>query len=79
MIVAAGLLIIVGLILGVLGGEWEGTIVTPWSTSGEWDAAIVTPFFVVQVLASVSIDLWSVRHQKAMAHAVQLLFVWRAS
>ena len=48
-IVVAGLLIIVGLILGTLGGEWDGTIVTPWSASGEWDAAIVTPFFLVQV------------------------------
>ena len=48
-IVVAGLLIIVGLILGTLGGEWDGAIVTPWSTSGEWDAAIVTPFFLVQV------------------------------
>ena len=68
-IVVAGLLIIVGLILGTLGGEWDGAIVTPWSASGEWDAAIVTPFFLVQIFASVSINLWSLKHQKAMKAA----------
>src|SRR5689334_17022466 len=31
-ILVAGLLIIVGLILGMLGGQWDGRIVTPWST-----------------------------------------------
>ena len=62
-------MIIVGLILGTLGGEWDGMIVTPWSTSGEWDAAIVTPFFLVQIFASVSIILWSLKHQKAMKTA----------
>lgn len=68
-IVVAGLLIIVGLVLGTIGGEWDGTIVTPWSASGEWDAAIVTPFFLVQLVASVYIDLSSLKHQKAMAKA----------
>jgi hypothetical protein len=68
-IVIAGLSIIVGLIIGTLGGEWDGAIVTPWSTSGEWDAAIVNPFFIVQAFASVSMDLWSLKHQKAMATA----------
>jgi hypothetical protein len=68
-IVIAGLLIIVGIILGKLGGEWDGSIVTPWSTSGEWDAAIVNPFFIAQAFASVSIELWSLEHQKAMAKA----------
>jgi hypothetical protein len=68
-IVVAGVAIIVGLILGRVGGEWDGKIVTPWSTSGEWDAAIVNPFFVVQILASVSIDLWTLKHRKAMAKA----------
>jgi hypothetical protein len=51
-IVVAGLSIVAGLILATLGGEWDGAIVTPWSTSGEWDAAIVTPFFVVQFVAA---------------------------
>jgi hypothetical protein len=68
-IVVVGLLIIVGLILGTLGGEWDGTIVTPWSASGEWDAAIVTPFFLVQMFASVSLDLASLKHHQAMAKA----------
>ena len=68
-IVVAGLLIIVGLILGKLGGEWGGTIVTPWSASGEWDAAIVIPFFLVQVCASVYLELSGLKHQKAMAKA----------
>jgi MFS family permease len=68
-IVVAGLLIILALILATLGGEWDGRIVTPWSTSGEWDAAIVTPFFLVQLFASVSIDLWTLKHQKAMQKA----------
>jgi MFS family permease len=68
-IVVVGLLIVAGLVLGTLGGTWDGTLVTPWSASGEWDAAIVTPFFVVQMLASVSLDLASLKHQKAMAKA----------
>jgi MFS family permease len=68
-VVVAGLLIIVGLILGTLGGEWDGRIVTPWSSSGEWDAAIVNPFFIVQIIAVVSMDLLTLRHRKAMAKA----------
>jgi MFS family permease len=68
-IVVAGLLIIVGLILGTLGGEWDGKIVTPWSTSGEWDAAIVVPFFLVQYFAALSFELWDRKHKKAMAKA----------
>jgi MFS family permease len=68
-IVVAGVSIIVGLILGTLGGEWDGAIVTPWSTSGEWDAAIVTPFFLVQMVAVVYLELSSFKHHKAMAKA----------
>ena len=69
-IVVAGLMIIVGLILGTLGGEWDGAIVTPWSASGEWDAAIVTPFFVVQIVRErVPRISGAVKHQKAMAIA----------
>lgn len=69
-IVVAGLLIIVGLILGTLGGEWDGTIVTPWSTSGEWDAAIVVPFFLVQFAAGVGYMSFSSRKfLKALAKA----------
>jgi MFS family permease len=68
-IVVAGVLIIAGLLLGTLGGEWDGKIVTPWSASGEWDAAIVIPFFLLQVVASVYLDLASRKHKKAMAKA----------
>jgi hypothetical protein len=68
-IVIAGVSIIAGLILGMLGGEWDGAIVTPFSTSGEWDAAIVTPFFVVQVVAVVYLELSNRRHHQAMAKA----------
>lgn len=52
-IVIAGLSIIVALILATLGGEWDGRIITPWSTSGEWDAAIVIPFFLIQFVAAL--------------------------
>lgn len=68
-IVTLGLSITLGLILGTLVGDWDGTIVTPWSTSGEWDAAIVTPFFLLQMVASVYLDLSSLKHHKAMAKA----------
>jgi MFS family permease len=68
-VVVAGVSIIVGLILGMLGGQWDGAIVTPWSTSGEWDAAIVVPFFVVQIVATVYLELSSFKHHKAMAKA----------
>lgn len=71
-IVVVGLLIIVGLILGALGGEWDGKIGTPWSASGEWDAAIVTPFFLLQMFASVYLDLAGLKHQKAMAKAPRM-------
>jgi hypothetical protein len=69
-LVVAGFSIIVGLITGTFGGEWDGAIVTPWSSSGEWDAAIVVPFYVVQLLAAVSYDLFTLKHQKAMAKAI---------
>jgi hypothetical protein len=68
-IVIAGVSIIVGLILGTLGGEWDGAIVTPFSTSGEWDAAIVTPFFLVQIVAIVYLEVSSRTHYQAMAKA----------
>ena len=68
-IVVAGFVIVVGLVLGTLGGAWDGAIVTPWSSSGEWDAAIVTPFFLVQMIAAISYDLSTLKHQKAMAKA----------
>jgi hypothetical protein len=69
-VVGAGLLIIVGLILGTLGGAWDGMIVTPWSTSGEWDAAIVTPFFLAQIAVSVGyVHLSSRKFLKALAKA----------
>jgi hypothetical protein len=68
-VVVAGLLIIVGLIVGTFGGEWDGAIVTPWSTSGEWDAAIVTPFLLVQVAGIVYLALSGRKHDKAMAQA----------
>lgn len=68
-IVVAGLLIIAGLVLGTFFTEWNGAIVTPWSTSGEWDAAIVTPFFVVQIAGFVYLQLSGRKHYKAMAKA----------
>jgi amino acid transporter len=52
-VVTLGLSIIVGLILGTFGGEWDGRIVTPWSASGEWAAALVVPFFLVQFVVGV--------------------------
>jgi len=66
-IVVAGLAIIVALILAKLGGQWDGSIVTPWSTSGEWDAAIVTPFFALQLVPMFYISFSQQAHNKAMA------------
>jgi len=68
-IVVAGLLIIAALILGTLSGEWDGAIVTPWSTSGEWDAAIVLPFFLVQLIPTLYLQVMMAKHYKAMAKA----------
>jgi hypothetical protein len=68
-IVVTGVLIIAALVVMTLGGEWDGAIVTPWSTSGEWDAAIVVPFFMVQIVATVYLELSSRKHYKAMAKA----------
>ena len=68
-IVAAGFLIVAALVLGTFASEWNGAIVTPWSTSGEWDAAIVTPFFVVQMAGFVYLQLSDMKHRKAMAAA----------
>lgn len=69
-IVVAGLSIIVVLILGTLGGRWDGSIVTPWSASGEWDAAIVIPFFLVQFPAALGYMHFSGRKLlRAMAKA----------
>lgn len=69
-VVVAGLAIVVGLILGTLGGEWDGAIVTPWSASGEWDAAIVIPFFLVQLITGTGYTHFSGRKLlRAMAKA----------
>jgi hypothetical protein len=68
-IVGAGLLIIAGLVLGTLGTNWDGAIVTPWSRSGEWDAAIVTPFFLVQWIAIAYLEISGSMHYKAMGKA----------
>lgn len=67
-IVIVGLAISLGLILGTLVGEWDAMSVTP-SGHQHWDAAIVTPFFVLQMFASVYIDLASIKHHRAMAKA----------
>jgi hypothetical protein len=53
-IVLAGLSIIGALILATLGGEWDGTIVTPWSASGEWTSGIVIPYFLVQFVLGLA-------------------------
>lgn len=66
-IVVAGLLIIAALILGMLTGEWDGAIVTPWSASGEWDAAIVIPFTLVQLIPTLYLEIQKAKHYKAMA------------
>jgi len=66
-IILAGLLIIAGLILGAFG-KWGGGILKP-SRNQDWDTAIVTPFFILQLVASVYLDLSSLKHQKAMAKA----------
>jgi hypothetical protein len=68
--VVAGLLIIVGLILGTLGGEWDGTIVTPWSASGERATGIVIPFFLVQLVTGpVYMNFSGRKFLQAMAKA----------
>jgi hypothetical protein len=68
--VVVGLLIIGGLIVATLGGEWDGRIVTPWSTSGEWDAAIVIPYFVMQFVLGLAYMNFSGRKLlQAMAKA----------
>jgi hypothetical protein len=67
--VVAGLLIIVGLILGTFGTGWNGAIVAPWSTSGEWDAAIVVPFFLMQWVAIAYLEISGSRHFKRLAKA----------
>ena len=66
-IAIAGLLIIVGLVLGTFASEWDGAIITPWSSSGEWDAAIVIPFFLVQWIGVLYYQLSMVKHDKARA------------
>jgi hypothetical protein len=68
-IFVAGLLIIVGLILGALGGEWDGTIVTSWSASAEWTATIVVPFFLVQFVGVGYMNLSGRKLLQAMAKA----------
>jgi len=66
-IVVAGLLIIAGLLLGTFATEWDGAIVTPFSTSGEWDAAIVTPFVLVQWIPFAYLEISSGSHYRGMA------------
>jgi len=66
-IALAGLAIIALLILAKLGGQWDGSIVTPWSTSGEWDAAIVVPFYLLQFVPMVYLSFSLAAHNKAMA------------
>ena len=66
-IAVAGFLIIAALVFGTFFTEWDGAIVTPWSTSGEWDAAIVIPFFVVQIAGFAYVQLSGRKHYKAMA------------
>jgi hypothetical protein len=67
-IVVAGFAILVALAVGTFGTEWDGAIVTPWSTSGEWDAALL-PFFVLQVAPIPYLAFSARKHQKAMAKA----------
>jgi hypothetical protein len=67
-IVVVGFSILVALIVGTFGTEWDGAIVTPWSTSGEWDAALL-PFFLLQVAPIPYFALSALKHQKAMAKA----------
>jgi hypothetical protein len=56
------------LIVGTFGTDWDGSIVTPWSTSGEWDAALL-PFFLLQ-FAPIPYFAFSARkHRQAMANA----------
>lgn len=69
-IAIAGVLIIIGLALGTFTSEWDGAIVTPWSSSGEWDAAIVVPFFLVQWIGAFYYQLSMIKHDKARAQAV---------
>jgi hypothetical protein len=67
-ILVAGFTILVALIAGMFGSEWDGAIVTPWSTSGEWDAALL-PYFLLQVAPIPYFALSALKHQKAMAKA----------
>jgi MFS family permease len=67
-LVIAGLLVAVGLILATAVGEWGRGIASP-GRSRQWDAVIVAPFFIVQVFASVYLDLASLKHHRAMAKA----------
>lgn len=68
-IVIAGLLIIAGLVLGTFGTEWDGAIVTPFSTSGEWDAAIVTPFILVQWIPFAYLEISGGGYYRGLAKA----------
>lgn len=67
-LVIAGLLVAFGLILATALDEGGGGVGTP-ARSRQWDAMIVTPFFIVQVFASVYLDLASLKHHRAMAKA----------
>ena len=68
-IAVAGFLIIAALVFGTFFTEWDGAIVTPFSSSGEWDAAIVIPFFLVQIAGFAYLQLSGRKHYKAMAKA----------
>lgn len=66
-LVGAGLAIVLA-ILAALPFEWDVAILAP-SQRQKWDAVIVTPFFLLQVVGSVSIELSSISHHRAMAKA----------
>lgn len=66
-LVVAGVSIVAALAIGTFGSDWDGAIVTPFSTSGEWDAAVVTPFLIVQFLPYLYYEIWAGRHARAMA------------
>jgi MFS family permease len=69
-IALGGIAIIVALILA-LGGQWDGSIVTPWSSNGEWDNAIVGPYFFLQLVPGLYLTVALAAHNKAMAKAPQ--------
>jgi MFS family permease len=67
-IVAVGVAILLGLILGTPSDAWIGGIFAS-SRISDWNTSIVGPLFVVQMLAATSIEIWNFIHLKAMAKA----------